>query len=316
MNYNESDEINPYESKTNELFVSTIDDPLKFFKAYLKSGGEDYLKLRFESYKERDGEHDKEKGLIYIQKCLPPGIQRGELLDEETNCREYNLTFDEYFREELTRQAKLTSALIQEKRRTNGDDQDLKLYKTVLNECVDIHKEIMARVKLNFGIELGFLIHALYKMAFDLFEKDHPKIPASIFAKRYFQKQKDPNITGFKLKPHIWFLRRKDFYDGLIKYSYIANRDVKSLDEFFRGEKPVAKINWIKKLNELKYFINRICNKEILEKVPGQQWKYLGEIFTCNGEELPLDWNRKRNYLKDKKKKTSIDRLTNMLHAK
>ena len=59
MNYNESDEINSYESKTDKRFVPTIDDPLKFFKAYLKSGGEAYMKSRFESYEELNGEYNK-----------------------------------------------------------------------------------------------------------------------------------------------------------------------------------------------------------------------------------------------------------------
>lgn len=305
------EEIATYE---DERFISTDNDPLKFFKAYLKSDGEEYLKKRFESYDEPyDGVYDPEKKQICHQKCLQEGFQRGALLDEETNCYEYYIDFDEYVRDELTQQAKNSESCIQEKRKTNGDDQDLKLYKMILNECVDIHKEIIARTKLNFRIELGFLIHALYKKALELFEREHPNIPSSILAKRYFQKQKDPNITGFKLQSLIWYSKSREFYKSLIDQRYITTRDIKSFDKFFRGEIPKPKINWRKDPHELKYFIDCICNDSILEKMPKQQWIYLDEIFTCNGAELPLNWHRNRNKLKDEEKKKTIDRLTNML---
>jgi len=310
MNYNESYESNPYESKTDERFVSTIDDPLKFFMAYLKDDGEDYMKLRFESYKEPDGEFDKEKGLIYIQKCLQQGIQRGELLNELTNCQEYYLSFPEFACEELVKQANISLTRIKEKNKSNGDDQELKLYKKIIVECVEIHKDLIANPKLNFSFELAYLIKAMHDKAIILFEKYHPHIAISISSKKYFQDIEDS--TGFKLKAQVRISTMRDFYDRLIQHSYIANRDVKSFDVFFHGGLPKIKINWVKELSELKCFIDCICQNTILEKVPGQKWKKLNQIFACKGEELSPKWYRNHN-LKDKKKKRLIEGIVSVL---
>ena len=306
MNGNESDKI-------DGRFVSTLDEPLKFFKSYLNLGGEDFLRSRFMSYYEPDGEYDEQKDLIYIQKSFPPGVQRGELLNEETNCQEYFLSFSEYVPEELVRQAERSFALINEKSQSAGNDQELKLYNKILIECTEIHRKISANVDLNFSIELDYIIKALVNKTFDKFEKYHPRTPLVIATKKYFQEPETLNQTGFKLKKQVRNSRLREFYDSLSAYSFIKDQDNLSLNAFFNGEIPKRKINWTKELNELKYFIDCISDELILEKVPGQQWKYLDDIFIFQGEQLPYSWHRNHNKLKDKKKRASIANLTNML---
>ena len=301
---------------TDSRFVSTLDDPLKFFKAYLRLGGEAYMHEMFTSYKEPDGEYDEGKDLICIQKCLPAGIHRGALLDEETKCREYFLSFPDYVNEEFSNQARTSDKLIRDRHTTNGDGQDLKLYKKILIDCVDIHKEIHSSIKLNFLLQLSFLMNALYNAAVELFERYHSKTSESIIARKYFQNIEDTNISGFKLKGQVRCHTLRDFYDRLIEREIIKNNDIQSFDEFLRGEIPKRKINWLKAPHELKFFIDQLCDITILEEVPGQRWKYLDQIFICQGNELSPLWYKHHNKLKDKGKIALMIDITHMLLPK
>lgn len=131
---------------------------------------------------------------------------------------------------------------------------------------------------------------------------------------RNVSKQDDSNITGFKLKAQFSNKHMGDFYQQLITNGFILTLiDIKLFNSFFRGEIPERKINWRKDLHELKYFIDCICNDEILEKKPGQQWKYIDKIFTHDRKKLPENWQRNHNKLKDNKKKDIINLITDML---
>lgn len=302
-----------------EPFESTIESPLRFLFSYLKCEGESYLHRQFVSADEIDFNYIPARDVIYVQKILPRNTTRGEILEEKTNTCEYELTFSEFVQQEFDQQLKITKGLIYQKSTQNGDDQDKKLYKHILLNCLDFQISIDKSPELNFRPELNKFISQFLKYAYSKFEKYYPKTLEIQRVKRYYERRSDSNYTGFKLKPPPRNAPLKDTVELMfIKEFVTKHTKSESIHQFFNGEipKPEKRIDWNKDLHELKFFIDQIYNDDILEKKKKQQWKYIKDVFTCNGEDLEEDWHRNHNKLKDVKKRQGVSKITAMLLPK
>ena len=301
-------------SLTMEPFISTIELPLKFLFSYIKYEGESYLHRQFVRADEIDFNYIPERDVIYVQKILPRNDTRGELLDEDTNTREYELSFPEFVQEAFEEQLKITKGLIYQKSKSNGDDQDLKLYIHILLNCLDFQISIDKTPELNFRPDLNNFISKVLTYVYNKFERDHSKTPEIQRVKRYYKTRTDSNCTGFKLKPPPRNAPLKDIIDRLYKNEFITkSKNSDSLNQFFNGEMPKHRIDWNKELHELKYFIDVIIEGKILLNKPGQQWKNMQNIFTCQGEELKRGWYKKHNKLKSPEKRLAIEEIASML---
>lgn len=299
-------------------FKSTTESPLRFLTAYLYNDGESYLQKQFESSALPGFTYIPERDINYVIKILPHGDNRGELLDEETNEREFELSFPEFVREVFIEQLKITKGLIYQQSKQNTDGHDLKLYKHILIDCLYIQKSIDNIPELNFKSELSKFNSSILSDAYNKFERYHPKTPEYQHVKQYFRKKTDSNCTGFKLNPPPRNASLKDIFERMMAKEFVAKGKMTevSLHQFFNGEIPKSKINWEKDLYELKYFIDVIIDGGILLKNPGQQWKYMKDIFTCQGEVLEKDWNKNHNKLKSPEKRQAIENLASMLRSR
>src|SRR5665811_2191724 len=115
-----------------DLFVSTTESPFRFLTSYLHKEGESYLHEKFVSAHEVDFYFIPDREVIYVQKNLHPNDTRGVLLDEETNTREYYLTFPEFVHEEIIDQILISKKLIYQQIKINTFGQNEMLYKAIL----------------------------------------------------------------------------------------------------------------------------------------------------------------------------------------
>lgn len=295
-------------------FESTIDYPILFFKAYLKSDGLTYLQNKFLTANEPDFCYNPSKDAIYVQKMFPPGNLRGELLDEEFNTRDFYLTFPEFVQEEFEQQYIKSYNLILEKSKLNGQDQDNKLYRMILIDCLEMQKAVDSNPNQQFTKIINGYISRIITYVYQKFEKRYSDSLEIRRVKSYYLKRKEYNVTGFKLKTQtrnetlpefIGYLRRHHFVTVKTKPAAIL--------QFFQGEVPRSKIDWAKDLHELKYFIDLIYTDEILDKKQKQQWKYLDKVFTCQGQDLSGNWHRNNNKLKNNQKRKALEALVTML---
>ncbi len=293
---------------------SSFDYPLSFLKRVAEPDGEEYLRFIFENPDEDNCWFNHVTGKLDCIKILPRNDKRGTLLDEETNEREFELSFSEFVEEELEKQIEISKNLIFEQSKQNGQDKDAKLYNIVLLDCLKMQKGIDSSTDHQFTENITRSISKILTYVYNKFESRYPKTREikSIFS--YFQKRKVTNITGFKLKFQKRNASLTEFIGYLKKHRFITgNTSASSVLEFFKGKIPRNKINWNKDLHELKYFIDSICYDDILDKKPKQRWKHLHEVFTCHGEALPKDWQRNNNKLKNPHKKQAIDVLADLL---
>lgn len=295
-------------------FESTIESPLRFLSSYLQYEGESYLHKQFVSADEVDFRFIPQRDAIYVQKRLLPGIVRGELLDEETNTREFYLTFPEFVQEEFEHQYILSHNLIHEQSKLNGKDQDAKLYSMILIDCLEMQKVVDSNEHLQFSKILNDCISRILTYAHRKFEQRYPNSAEIRRVKSYYEKKKESNITGFKLKTQTRNGTLLEFIGYLRRHSFVtAKATPAAILQFFQGKIPRSKIDWAKDLHELKYFIDLICNDEILDKKPRQQWKYLDKVFSCKGQDLSKNWHRNNNKLKNNQKRIALEALATML---
>jgi hypothetical protein len=291
-------------------FESTIESPLRFLSSYLKHHGEGYIRKQFELSKEHDFCYDETKGVIIVQKILPRNDLRGELLDEETNIREYELSWSEFVYDEFKRQLEISKRLINEQSKHNGKDQDAKLYSKILIDCLEVQKYLDSTLEINFETELNNFIRQIITYAFKKFNKYYSNIPEIKRVKSYYKDQNRLNVTGFKLKNQIDSSNIKAFLERLYSNKFVSKDTPQiSIIQFLKGSIPPIPIDWIKDPHELKFFIDRLCYDIILEKKPKQKWKHLNKVFILDGNELDPNWHRNHNKLKNKDKRLEIVRL-------
>ncbi|BBE17841.1 hypothetical protein AQPE_2000 [Aquipluma nitroreducens] len=291
---------------------STLENPIRFLKRVVTSDGEEYLRFLFENPIEPNTWLIKDGSILDCIRILAWNDDRGILLDPKTNEREYELTFDQYVHEEFLNQIRISQILIFEKSKLNGFDQDLKLYTSLLYDLIDLHNTVDKSFELEFEDELNYAIDQIIKYALRKFKRIYPDIPAYRLAKKHFTRDRNSNITGFKLKAQRRNFPRPAFVQRLLDQSFVTRTKTKYITQFLQGQIPDKKINWHKEPHELKYFIDCLCNTDILESMPAQQWKYLTQIFTCQETELQKGWHRNHK-LKNPSKKQSIDELCGML---
>jgi len=209
---------------------------------------------------------------------------------------------------------KITKGLIYQKSKSNGDDQDLKLYIHILLNCLDFQISIDKTPELNFRPDLNNFISRILTYAYNKFEKYYPKTPQIQRVRRYCKTRTDSNCTGFKLKPQPRNAPIKDIVERMFTKEFVTGHTKKdSINQFFKGETPKPRIDWNKGLHELKFFIDEIYNDKILEKKKKQQWTRMQDIFTCHGEELKKGWNRNHNKFKSPEKRHEVTEITALL---
>jgi len=297
-------------------FESTIESPLRFLSSYLKHHGEGYIRKQYELSNEPDFCFDCTKGVIIVQKILPRNDLRGELLDDETNTREYELSWPEYVHDEFQRQIEISKRLIIEQSRQNGKDQDAKLYSKILIDCLEVQKYLDSTLEINFDTELNNFIRQILTYAYKKFNKYYSNIPEIKRVKSYYKDQNRLNVTGFKLKKQIDSSNIKAFLERLYSNKFISKDTPQiSITQFLKGRIPTLPIDWKKDPHELKFFIDRLCNVEVLEKKPKQKWKHLIKVFILDGNELDSNWHRNHNKLKNRDKRLEIVRLILSLYS-
>lgn len=294
-------------------FESTIEDPLYFFKSFLNYDAYSHLRKNFES-KDPGNDHiynqEKDTAINFSYSDLEEVV--GYFEDGYAIPNEIEWTFDEYIHEEFLNQIRLSDSHILGKSKSNGYDQDLKLYDLLLRDLTDLQKGIDQNLELQFKDELTNGIRQILNHTLRKFNRIYPDIPAYKLAKKYFTGNRNSNFTGFKLKRQARNASIEYFIESLFQHSFVAKIPTKYIKQFLEGQIPEKKINWIKDPHELKYFIEKLNKADILESRPGQPWKYLTEVFTCQGENLSKDWQRNHN-LKDSVKKQAIDDRCSML---
>lgn len=296
-------------------FESTIESPLRFLNSYLKHYGEGYLRKQYELSNEPDFCYDPAKEVIIVQKILPRNNLRGELLNEETNTREYELSWTEYVHDEFKRQFEISKRLIIEQSRKNGKDQDAKLYSTILIDCLETQKEIDSLPKLNFQADLNNFIQQILTFTFRKFNRYYPGITEIKRVDKYYKNRKEINLTGFRV--HLQTADFEDFLKSLYSNNFVAkDTPTLSVQQFLTGKIPSVRINWMKDPHELKFFIDCLCNEKYLRKMPKQQWKHLRKVFIHDGDELEENWHRNHNKLKDIHKRIDIINLVSLLDTK
>jgi len=297
-------------------FESTIDNPLRFLKAFFRFDGYSFLEKQFVNSDDPDFKYDNKLKVIIAQGILPREDQRGELLDEETNTREYEITFPEYVSNEFVKQFDITKKLIGNQSRHNSDGQDRKLYRMILIDCLELQKIADSDPNLPFKNDVNKYISSVLTYVYRKFNQYHSGIRELVGVMNYYNKQKS-NLTGFKLRTQPRNGSVVEFIIFLKMHGFIHRRTAKtSVIEFLDGKIPNTKINWIRDLHELVGFIKMLCDKSILEKKPGHPWKYLDKVFVRNSERLPENWNRNHNYLKNKEKIRRIERAINILRPR
>lgn len=294
---------------------SSLEEPLLFLRRVIQLDGEEYLRFLFENPYEFNCWYNQETENLDCIRILPWNDARGYLLDEGTNEREYELTFSEFVKEELDRQNEITKRLIYNQIKQNGKGQNEDLYSVLLIECLEAQKYIDSNLELNFKEDLNKLISSILTYVYSKFEKRFPKTSEIQRVKKYYRTRRDSNTTGYKLKAEVKVGRRfKDFIEYLYRHQIVSKlTNEESIRQFFNGDIPKSKIDFQKDPHELWYFIDNICNDEILENKPGQKWKYLDQIFTCKGVDLKKDWCRNNNKLKNQDKRQPLYDLTLML---
>ena len=295
-------------------FVSNLDDPLGFFKSCLIYDSYGFLLEKFRSY-DPDNDHiynpNDDTVIYYSYSDLEEGI--GYFEDGHAIPNEIVLTFDQYINKEFLDQVHLSQSLIFEKSKSNGYDQDLKLYNRLLTDLTNLQKGIDKSFDLNFKDELTSGIHQILKYTLKLFSRTYPNIPANRLAKTYFTGDRNSNITGFKLKYQDRRFPIDVFIERLFLHTFVTKTSPRYIKQFLQGEVPDEKINWNKDQHELKFFIDKLYDSAILESKPSQQWRYITQIFTWQGEELPKNWHRNHNKLKNQEKRQAIIDLCSML---
>lgn len=297
-----------------EEFESTIESPMLFFISFIKLSGVEYLHKQFVYPEANYMFYCAERDVIEVEEHFPWGYSRGKLIDEETNKYAYDLTFPEFVKFEFDRQFEITKGLINRRSIQNGDDQDLKLYKRLLLFCIKFHKIIDSSPELEFKNDLIRFTKKLFVFSYKKFESFHPKTDLCKRLLAYHKNQRNTNITGFKLKAQIRNAPLRETIELMFNNDIVTRKTKReSLEQFFDGEIPKGKIDWYIHPNEIYYFIDKISDSEILDRKPGHKWKSLDQMFTNDGVELPANWYRNCNKLKDNGKKGKIDELVLML---
>lgn len=293
---------------------SSFEEPLLFLKRVIQPDGEEYLRYLFENPTESNCWFNQETGNLDCIRILPWNDNRGFLLDGETNEREFELSFQEFVQQEFEMQILSSKNLINKQSKTNGKDQDAKLYSIILLDCLEIQKAVDSDIDFVFYHLVYQYIRQILTYVFRKFENRFPNTIEIKRVNNYYNKKKESNLTGYKLKPQQRNSHLIDFFSYLRDHGFVTKKTrYTSIYEFFQGKIPKKKIDWNKDLHELKNFIDKICTNEILDKKPGQRWKHLNNVFTFHGDELPNNWHRNNNKLKDSAKKSAIDDLSNML---
>jgi hypothetical protein len=289
------------------LLQSTNESPLLFLHSYLLNDGVTILRQRFTSHDTPDYFYSLERDVIVVQGILPRNDQRGELLDEKMNLREYTITFKEYVADEFKQQLKESKRFIREQSNKNTVDQNENLYKSLLVTCLNTQKRVDVTIDIRFSTEIDKYISGILTYIWKKFNAHFPAIPEIKIVRKYFKSRGKSNITGFKLKVQQRNGSVDDFYEYLKDRRFISSRTKKKyLKQFLNGQIPDKKINWIKAPHELVYFITQLREHPILHTPPKQPWKYLDLIFNNDGENLPQDWHRNHNKLKSQVKKNQI----------
>ncbi|WP_346855389.1 hypothetical protein [uncultured Draconibacterium sp.] len=299
------------------LLQSTLESPLLFLHHYLRHNGTIILKQRFVSSKAPNYHYNEEQNVIVAQAILPRTDQRGELLDPETNTREYTITFKEYVAEEFRKQLSISKNLIRDKRRKNDLKQNLEYYREIINECYEFQRWVDAAFDLRFRKDIQYYITGIGNYSWKIFSKKYPAIPEIRQVKRYLDISSKAKETGFRLE----IQQRNGSIDEFIEYlkdrKFISPRTKKKyLIQFFNGRIPDHKINWIKAPHELVFFIRELCHPSILHTPPKQPWKDLDLIFKNDGENLPENWHRNHNKLKNDVKKAQILRAIHLIRPR
>jgi len=299
------------------LLQSTHESPLLFLHHYIQHDGTTFLRQRFVSYRASNYYYSEEQDVIIAQGILPRNDKRGELLDEETNTREYTITFKEYVIEEFQKQLTISKKLIREQSKSNTDGQDLKLYKRTLIDCLDAQKWVDSQRDLKFKKEIESLIRGILTYVHRKFYKYYSTIPEYKAVKDYYDNKRVGNITGFKLKTQVRNARIKDIFELMLGNFISRKTNRKSFEQFLlEGAKPQSPIDWNRERNELWYFITKLCSEEILQNRPKQRWKNLDGVFTQNGTKLESNWYRNNNKLQNLEKIEEIDSLVRLFQPK
>lgn len=293
---------------------STTESPILFLHHYLQNDGKTILKERFSNEDEPDYKFDSDRNIIIAQGILPRNDKRGELLDEETNTREYTITFKSYLKKEFQKQLDLSKELIRVQSPKNTTDQNERLYRQLLTECLDIQKWIDSQIELSYSAEIENFISKILTYIWRKFNRQFPAIPEIKQVRKYFNTRGKPNATGFRLKPQPRNGSIDDFYEYLKGRKFISQRTKKeSVVQFLKGQIPHNKINWKKGLHELAGFISQLCDDSILLDKPKQPWKHMDNVFKIDGEILPENWQRNHNKLKSDVKRAEIARAIHIL---
>ena len=135
------------------------------------------------------------------------------------------------------------------------------------------------------------------------------------------------NKTGYKLKQFIYKTKIRRFTECLVSKGYINSKDCDRFKQFLLGEYPQVeeypheKIEWLKELRYLVYFITKLNEKiekkdkmgKYLLSPPGHKWKNLSAIFQHNQSSLPEKFYETYSKL-GRKGQTEVNSIIDLLN--
>lgn len=260
-------------------FDSTPKEPIKFFETCFFGSGLSSLKAKFEGNLFLEGYYNKERDVMLVQRYLPLGDERGELLEAETNLREIELSFEDFLVEEFPRQVIVSKRLIREYYRGDKgvaamffDTTLLSLYRMLLNKDERESSRILDLLEKSVVSVLNYT----YRLFGDIF----PESPVLKKVRDYMLVRTGKLRKPLKCIYSPLSLKQLQLIFKMCKSANFIDKGSREEDFFsvFQGKNPVNKLIWTDTLYALYSFIRGIEGKGI-HQIGHGKWELVADCF-------------------------------------
>lgn len=189
-----------------------------------------------------------------------------------------------------------------------------------LNKILNILLELYSLNKENYctpTINLApFLDHLIKRTIIDIFNYNHSEINGMNRGRIYPWLKVKPPLKSFRWHQNIEFTQnqlKRLYKENLIFHLIDTQTKFSSFKNVFLHRRLTNKINWVHKTSSLKYFIQQLIEKEVIENPSNKHWKITSEFFLVENEViLPSDFT-KTQPTKNKLIKKKIDKFISAL---
>lgn len=260
-------------------FQSTIKEPIKFFESYFVKNGIAFLREKFESDENPEGYYNKSRDVLIIQRHFPPEYQEGILLEEDTNIRQIEMSFDEYVLKEFTEESVKSKELIRESY-LNDKGFNAMLFDRILVSIVKnlriCEKEENSTERKSFETSLISILNYTARLYKDIFpHSDAYKMTIDYMMIRTgkIKKSSGKIISSYNYKQLSGILevgKRLSFID--------ENTQETDFISVFKNRIPVNKIIWTDTIFTLSEFIKGIEQNGV-SSIGHGKWDAISNCF-------------------------------------